>query len=196
MTSKQTAPRGGRYPTVPEVGDFDRVGMLAEGPENGDSSPGWSSVTITERDRSAESDRRSDKIRMWRRRALLKRGARLHTSMVSNAQVSSLAMLDEFGIVVCWYGSSDGRDYASEEVVDRHMSLFYVAEDVVRRQPHRDLREAVAEGRITRGAWRRKCDGSAFWGTIEIRPVVLRDGRVQGFSYVASAPDQVRHSPR
>lgn len=156
-----------------------------------DSQAGWSSVSITKWDRVTAVDRRSDKIRSWRRRALLKRGARLHMGMASNTPSSSLAMLDETGIVLCWYGASEG-DYVADEVVDRHVSLFYVSEEVARRQPHRDLRAAVIEGRITRQAWRRRPDGSAFWGTIDIQPVVLRDGRVQGFSYVASAPDQTR----
>lgn len=158
-------------------------------PGDSNSPAGWSSISITKWDRVAEVDRRSDKIRTWRRRALLKRGARLHMARTSAGQPGSLAMLDEAGIVVCWYGSSDGRDYSSEEVVDRHLSMFYVSEDVARRQPHRDLRAAVIEGRVSRQAWRRRSDGSAFRGAIDIEPVVLRDGRVQGFSYVASAPD-------
>jgi hypothetical protein len=99
-------------------------------------------------------------------------------------------MLDETGIVVCWYGSPAGRDFDSDEVVDRHLSLFYVSEEVARRQPHQDMRAAVIEGRMSRQAWRRRPDGSAFWGTISIEPLVLRDGRIQGFSYVASAPEQ------
>ena len=152
--------------------------------------------SISKWDQPIGTDRRSDKIRSWRRRALLKRGARLHLTMAAKAQSSSLAMLDEAGMVVCWYGSPDGHDYASEEVVDRHLSLFYVSEEVAKRQPHRDLRAAVIEGRTTRQAWRRRPDGSTFWASIEIQPVVLRDGRVQGFSYVASAPDQVPHSLR
>jgi hypothetical protein len=159
----------------------------------------WGIVIPPKSDQPTAADRRSDKIRSWRRRALLKRGARLHMMMVANAQsnsLASLAMLDEAGTVVSWYGSPDGRDYASEEVVDRHLSLFYASEEVARRQPDRDLRAAVIEGRITRQAWRRRPDGSAFWGSIDIEPVVLRDGRVQGFSYVASAPDQVQHSLR
>ena len=204
MTSKQTTPRDGLGPIAVVAADTCPVAIPGGGrsdfdldfADNGNSQQGWSSIAITKWDRSAASDRRSDKIRIWRRRALLKRGARLHMSMVSSAQASSLAMLDETGIVVCWYGSSEGRDYASEEVVDRHVSLFYVSEDVVRRQPHRDLRAAVTEGRVTRQTWRRGHDGSAFWGTIDIQPLVLRDGRVQGFSYVATAPDQVRHSAR
>jgi hypothetical protein len=154
---------------------------------NDDSQAGWSSVSISKWDQVKRVDRRSDKIRLWRRRALLKRGARLHVEMAASKQSSSLAMLDEAGIVVCWYGSTDGRDYNSEEVVDRHLSLFYVSEEVTRRQPYLDLRVAVVDGCVTRRAWLRRRDGSAFWGSFEIEPVVLRDGRVQGFSYVASA---------
>lgn len=167
--------------------DFDR---------NSDSQSGWSSISLSQWDRPTEADRRSDKIRSWRRRALLKRGARLHLARAADARAGSLAMLDEAGIVVCWYGSPAGRDYSSEEVVDRHVSLFYVSEEVARRQPQIDLRTAVIEGRIARQAWRRRPDGSAFWGTLVIESVVLRDGRVQGFSYESSAPDPARPSQR
>ncbi|GFE80250.1 hypothetical protein GCM10011487_22500 [Steroidobacter agaridevorans] len=153
-----------------------------------DSPPGWSSLSISKWDQDKPADSRSEKIRLWRRRALSKRGARLHTKMSADGQSSSLAMLDETGVVVCWYGSLDGRDYTSEEVVDRHLSQFYVSEDVGKRQPYRDLRAAVVNGRITRRGWRRRRDGSAFLGFFDIQPVVLRDGRVQGFSYLASAP--------
>jgi hypothetical protein len=153
-----------------------------------DSPTGWSSLSISKWDQDKPADSRSDKIRLWRRRALSKRGARLHTKMTATGESSSLAMLDEAGVVVCWYGSPDGRDYASEEVVDRHLSQFYVSEEVGKRQPYRDLRTAVIDGRLTRRAWRRRRDGSAFLGSFDIQPVVLRDGRVQGFSYVASAP--------
>jgi hypothetical protein len=151
-----------------------------------DSQAGWTSVSISKWNPPTAADRRADKIRSWRRRALLKRGARLHIARGLDPQRSSLAMLDEAGMVVCWYGCSKGHDYVSAEVVDRHLSLFYVPEEVARRWPHRDLRAAVIEGRITRQAWRRRPDGSAFWGTIVIEPVVLRDGRVQGFSLVTS----------
>lgn len=70
--------------------------------------------------------------------------ARLYAEMAADAQSISLAMLDETGVVVSWYGSPEGRDYVAEEVVDRHTSLFYVSEEVSRRQPFRDLRTAVS----------------------------------------------------
>lgn len=168
------------------MSDGTSPGLDSELAATGDSQAGWSSVSISKWDQPTAADRRSVKIRSWRRRALLKRGARLHVAQGLKAEASSLAMLDEAGIVVCWYGCADGHDHASEDVVDRHMSLFYVSEEVARRLPHRDLRAAVIEGRIIRQAWRRRPDGSAFWGTIAIEPVVLRDGRVQGFSFVTS----------
>ena len=200
MESKQTQPGDNRDRAVEISGDTHSdlmsigtgSGLDIESDNDSAAQTGWSSVSITKWDQCAKLDRRSEKIRSWRRRALLKRGARLHEKMAANAQANSLAMLDETGLVVCWYGSPDGRDYASDEVVDRHLSLFYVSEEVARRQPHRDLRAAVTEGRLSRLGWRRRPDGSAFWSTIVIEPVVLRDGRVQGFSYVASAPDQSR----
>ena len=151
-----------------------------------DSQAGWTSVSISKWQRPTAADRRSEKIRSWRRRALMKRGARLHVAQGLKSERSSLAMLDEAGMVVCWYGCAEGHDHAAEDVVDRHMSLFYVPEEVARRWPHRDLRAAAIEGRLTRQAWRRRPDGSAFWGTIVIEPLVLRDGRVQGFSVVTS----------
>ena len=166
--------------------DLLSPGLDRELAASGDSQAGWSSVSMSKWGGPTAADRRSDKIRSWRRRALMKRGARLHLAQGLHEQSSSLAMLDEAGIVVSWYACADGHDQASEDVVDRHMSMFYVSEEVERRRPHRDLRAAVIEGRITRQAWRRKPDGSAFWGTIVIEPLVLRDGRVQGFSFVTS----------
>jgi hypothetical protein len=163
-----------------------RSDLESELAATGDSQAGWTSVSMSKWDPPTAADRRADKIRSWRRRALLKRGARLHIAQGLDPQRSSLAMLDEAGMVVGWYGCSNGHDYVSAEVVDRHLSLFYVPEEVAHRLPHRDLRAAVIEGRITRQAWRRRPDGSAFWGTIVIEPVVLRDGRVQGFSFVTS----------
>lgn len=191
MTSKQTTPArdGKAVRAIPcdAQPDLMSAGVRA-GVENAtsDSQAGWTSVSISKWQGPTAADRRSEKVRSWRRRALLKRGARLHIAQGVKAERNSLAMLDEAGMVVCWYGCADGHDHAVEDVVDRHMSLFYVAEEVARRRPHRDLRAAVIEGRITREAWRRRPDGSAFRGTIVIEPIVLRDGRVQGFSLVTS----------
>jgi hypothetical protein len=132
----------------------------------------------------AAADRRTDRIRSWRRRVLVRRGALLHAAMDTDAENCSLAMLDQEGVVVSWYGRTDGNDRGTDHVVNHHVSQFYVPEDIARKQPLRDLHAASVEGSNTRQGWRRRPDGIAFWGTTVIEAVLLRDGRLQGFSYV------------
>lgn len=161
---------GGDAPTESPVAS---VG-LALGP----SSPYEQSVERLERVRKAA------KIRSWRRRVLIRRGATMHSALGGAAYDSSLAMLDEMGMVVSWYGSTDGRDRRAEHVVDRHVAQFYKKEDVDTQQPLRDLHEAAMAGTSTRQGWYRRAEGAAVWATSEIKPLLLRDGRLQGFSFL------------
>jgi hypothetical protein len=136
---------------------------------------------------SAADARRSARIRSWRRRVLLRRGALMHAAMGVDAEHCSLAMLDEDGIVVSWRGRVDCHDRGADQVVDRHVSQFYVPEDLARKQPILDLHAAAVSGSHTRQGWRRGPDGVAFWATTVINAVLLRDGRLQGFSCVTRA---------
>lgn len=127
---------------------------------------------------------RSDakRVRVWRRRVLQRRGAQLHAALTGVSRASSLAMLDETGVVVSWYGQVGAGD---EHVVDRHVSQFYVPEEIVRGQPLRDLHSAAVGGSTIRQGWRRDTGGRTYWGSVVIEALVLRDGRLQGFSYVS-----------
>jgi hypothetical protein len=126
-------------------------------------------------------ERRSNRVRSWRRRVLQRRGALRHAAMARDSENTSLAMLDENGVVVSWYGQVGA---ASEGVVDRHVAQFYLPEEVADDQPLHDLCAAVIGGGATRQGWRRQTDGTPFWGHVVIEPVVLRNGRLQGFSYL------------
>jgi hypothetical protein len=129
----------------------------------------------------------SAKIRSWRKRVLLKKGAQMHRAMVERADGGSLAMLDAAGVVVSWYeGGRSGRN-ESEHVLEHHVSQFYVPDDIASSLPVRDLRSAVADGSNTQHGWRKDSDGAVFWGSTTIHAVVLRGGALQGFSYVTRA---------
>jgi hypothetical protein len=164
---------------------LSRTLLDADARAAGNSQAGWSSA-LAKPSLPMPADRRAQKIRTWRRRALLKRGTRLHLAMGAKAQLCSLAMLDERGVVISWYGRVGRNEYVSEDVLERNHSLFYVPEEIARRKPARDLRAAAIKGSVTKQAWRRRPDGSAYMSTIVIEPITLRDGRLQGFSYVES----------
>jgi hypothetical protein len=127
---------------------------------------------------------RSQRIRSWRRQVLMRKGARLYSSMQATADAGSLAMLDEDGLVVASYERAEGRDFGGGLTLHRHLSQLYVASDVALGAPVRDLSNAAIHGVSTQKGWRRSADGTTFWATTVIEPVVLRDGRVQGFSLI------------
>jgi hypothetical protein len=108
----------------------------------------------------------------------------MHAALAREREHASLAMLDETGVVVAWYGEAGAL---SDNVVDRHVSQFYLPKEVATNQPLRDLRSAVVGGCVSREGWRRRTDGTTFWGHVVIEAVALRDGRLQGFSYVMRA---------
>jgi hypothetical protein len=141
-------------------------------------------VRDTARGPATANELRADRVRSWRRRVLQRRGAQMHAALARGGKNVSLAMLDETGVVVSWYGEVGAQD---EHIVDRHVSQFYLPGQIASNQPLRDLRSAVVRGSTTRKGWRRRADGTTFWGNVVIEAVVLRDGRLQGFSYVMGA---------
>lgn len=132
--------------------------------------------------RQTRDERKAQRSRLWRRRVLLKKGARLHAQMRANADDGSLAMLDEEGVVVSWYGERPDDD--SEGLLDHHVSQFYLSSDVTLGVPMRDLCTAAIHGVSRQLGWRRAADGSIGWAVTQIESELLGDGRLQGFAHV------------
>lgn len=72
--------------------DFD-----LDADDSRNSQAGGSSLSITKWDQPANVDRRTEKIRMWRRRVLLRRGARLHMT-IAGREFRALAALGEVAV--------------------------------------------------------------------------------------------------
>ena len=124
----------------------------------------------------------SDRVSAWRRRVLLRKGARSHSKLGERASRCSLAILDEFGMVVAWYDRC--RSTSSDEVVGKHLTEFYIPTDVANAVPAQHLSASVIDGSNTRTGWRLHVDGRVYWGTTVITPIVMRDGRLQGYMHL------------
>lgn len=123
------------------------------------------------------------RTREWRRRALMRKGARLYSTMAWTDAFASLAMLDEEGVVVSWYERADDRD-AGRDSMRGHVSRLYTPEDIALGTPMRELIRATTQGESVQTGWRLGIDGRKFWATTTIQPMRLRDGRLQGFSHL------------
>ncbi len=105
--------------------------------------------------------------------------------LVSSVRDYAIFMLDPAGHILTWSaGAQYLKGYAPDEIVGRHFSIFYTAEDRARRHPEDELEIAVREGRYEEEGWRVRKDRSMFWARVTITAVRDEDGRLTGFAKV------------
>ncbi len=94
-------------------------------------------------------------------------------------------MLDPAGHIVSWnIGAERSKGYSPEEVLGRHHSLFFTAEDSARGLPEMELKIAADKGRFEHEGWRVRKDGSLFWANVVTSALRDEHGYLRGFSKV------------
>jgi PAS domain S-box-containing protein len=102
---------------------------------------------------------------------------------VEGVHDSAIYMLDTEGHVRSWNsGAERMKRYEPDEVVGRHFSIFYTAEDAASGVPERELAQAAAKGQVEGESWRVRKDGSRFWAGVTMRALRDRDGRLVGYA--------------
>jgi len=97
----------------------------------------------------------------------------------------AIFMLDPSGHVKSWnQGAEAIKGYKPNEIVGRHFSCFYAAEDVQDGKPERELQTAIAEGRYEEEGWRVRKDGSQFCANVIINALRDETGKLRGFSKI------------
>src|SRR6516164_7543128 len=110
---------------------------------------------------------------------------KLFQLMASRVQDYAIFLLDPRGQVISWNaGAQRIKQYTEGEILNRHFSVFYTAEDRARKWPDKELERATTEGRFEDEGWRVRKDGSRFWANVVI--TALRDdrGRLLAFSKI------------
>jgi hypothetical protein len=131
-------------------------------------------------------------VRKLRRRLLSGKGARLLVSMVERQDRGMLAILDANGLVVYWHNGMLGKGVSADGVLDRHVDQFYAPKKMAQTLARGHLCKAFARGSSAEFGWRRRPDGTVFWGMTVIEPLLLKDGRLQGFTHVTRAVSEPR----
>ncbi|MBE1495196.1 PAS domain S-box-containing protein [Amycolatopsis lexingtonensis] len=97
----------------------------------------------------------------------------------------AIFVLDPQGRISSWNtGAARIKGYSEDEILGRHFSVFYPAEDVAAGKPDRELEVAAAAGRLEDEGWRVRKDGTRFWANVVITALLDERGRLQGFGKV------------
>jgi PAS domain S-box-containing protein len=126
--------------------------------------------------------------------ALLESEERLRL-LIDRVQDYAIFRLTSEGTVVSWNaGAVRLKGYEAEEIVGRHFSIFYTADEVRDGKPARLLAIAAAQGRVEDEGWRVRKDGSRFWADVVITALRDETGNLRGFAKVTRDMTERRHA--
>ena len=115
--------------------------------------------------------------------------------LVEGVSDYAIFMLDAKGYVASWNsGAQRIKGYRPDEIIGKHFSHFYTAEDRENGVPQRALNTAAAEGRFEREGWRVRKDGSQFWASVVIDAIKDDSGVLIGFAKITRDISEKRKS--
>ncbi|MBC3364188.1 ATP-binding protein [Pseudomonas sp. SWRI154] len=118
-----------------------------------------------------------------RERALRDNEERLRL-IIDGVKDYGIFALDAKGHVITWNAGAERiKGYTEQEVLGRHFSLFYLAEECPE-HPDMALREATRDGHYMEEGWRCRKDGSRFWASVVITAQYDGTGALRGFSKI------------
>ncbi|MDC7787591.1 PAS domain S-box protein [Rhodoplanes sp. TEM] len=105
--------------------------------------------------------------------------------LVDAVSDDAIAMLEPDGTVASWNaGAQRIEGFAPSEAIGQPLARFFTPEDRDAGVPDAMIEEARGSGRAEREGWRLRRDGSRFWASSVLRPVLDSPGRLIGFALV------------
>jgi PAS domain S-box-containing protein len=105
--------------------------------------------------------------------------------LVEGVQDYAIFGLDPGGRVTTWNAGAERlKGYRADQVLGRHLSVFYLPEDREAGKAERELERAAREGVARDEGWRMRSDGSRFWADVVLTAVRDGGGRLTGYSKV------------
>ena len=109
-------------------------------------------------------------------------GDRVHQLLVDSRGDYAIFMLDTNGYVASWNtGAQQVKGFSRDEIVGKHFSVFYSAEDRARQKPEQELLISARDGRFEEEGTRVRKDGSEFRANVMISAVRDENDTLVGF---------------
>ena len=119
----------------------------------------------------------------------------LYRLMIESVSDYAIFLLDTQGRILTWNtGARLMKGYAADEIIGKHLSVFYSQDEIDRGWPDHELLMAREHGRFEDEGWRVRKDGTRFWANIVITRLLDESGALLGFSKITrDLTDRRRH---
>ncbi|ATB33644.1 sensor histidine kinase [Melittangium boletus] len=105
--------------------------------------------------------------------------------LIDSIKDYAIFMLDPQGYVQSWnVGAERLKGYTAREIIGRHLSTFYSAEDIAAGKCELELRQATLVGRFEDEGWRLRKNGERFWANVVLTAIHDASGQLIGFAKV------------
>ncbi len=115
--------------------------------------------------------------------------------LVDGVTEYAIIMLDRNGSVSSWNAGAERiKGYKASEILGRHCSCFFTAEDIAANKPWQHLALARESSQYADEGWRVRKDGTLFWAGSVITALHDSEGRMYGYANVTQDLTQRRHA--
>lgn len=115
--------------------------------------------------------------------------------MVEGVRDYAIFLLDPKGHIMTWNeGAKRTKGYSSNEIIGKHFSIFYTADDLESKKPEREIRIAIETGKYEEEGWRVKKNGSVIWANIVLTSLYNEQNQHIGFSKVTRDLTERKHA--
>jgi PAS domain S-box-containing protein len=115
----------------------------------------------------------------------LEKSEERYHKMIEEVEDYAIILLDRYGIIQKWNkGAEKIKGYSEAEIIGKSFEEFYLPEDRETGLPFRILDEATEKGKAIHEGWKKKKDGSTFWGYSVLTALHDDNDDIIGFSKV------------
>ena len=110
---------------------------------------------------------------------------KLFRLLVASVKDHAIFLIDQNGHILSWnQGAEYIKGYKENEIVGKHISVFYTPEDIQKNVPRFNLNAALKNEIHESEGWRVRKDGSVFWANVVFTTLYNDDGHLIGFAKV------------
>ncbi|MEP6948156.1 MAG: PAS domain S-box protein [Ginsengibacter sp.] len=105
--------------------------------------------------------------------------------LVDSVKDYAIFMIDAEGVIKTWNeGAKHIKGYDADEIIGKHVSVFYIQEDIEKGLVAQNLQIAKELGSFEDEGWRVRKDGTVFWADVILTAIYNKEHQLTGYAKV------------